>query len=179
MLGILDDEDGYIWVGAHRRAFSFNPRTATCRPHQDSDGLPTDLYGVLVVAAKSPSGEMFFGSYSGLEKFFPKQVMEHQSKPPGIDELHDYWGGGTDRKGALDPANLVHQFDRVVPAKYFFASFFGVELCRSSADAVPVADSTGSNRNETTDSSHRTATYTTLRQDPVAGPSSHQQRELD
>jgi signal transduction histidine kinase/ligand-binding sensor domain-containing protein len=82
VLGILDDEDGYIWVTTPDGLSRFDPRTETCRTYHASDGLPTDLFSVLVAAAKSPSGEMFFGSYSGLVAFFPKQVTDDRFVPP-------------------------------------------------------------------------------------------------
>ena len=78
VLGILEDENGYLWVSTPDGLSRFDPRTGTCTNYHTSDGLVTDLFSVPAVATRSPSGEMFFGSYSGLVAFFPDQVIEHK-----------------------------------------------------------------------------------------------------
>ena len=77
-LGILEDEAGYLWVSTPEGLSRFDPRTETCTNYHTSDGLVTDLFSVPAVATRSPAGEMFFGSYSGLAAFFPDQVSEHK-----------------------------------------------------------------------------------------------------
>jgi ligand-binding sensor domain-containing protein len=72
---VLEDENGYFWVSTPDGLSRFDPRTGTCTNFDTSDGLLTDLFSVPVVAIRSPSGEMFFGSYSGLVAFFPDQVI--------------------------------------------------------------------------------------------------------
>jgi PAS domain S-box-containing protein len=77
VLGIVEDDNGYFWVSTPDGLSRFDPRTETCTNYHTSDGLVTDLFSVPVVATKGPSGEVFFGSYSGLVAFFPDQVIEH------------------------------------------------------------------------------------------------------
>jgi PAS domain S-box-containing protein len=76
VLGILEDEKGYLWVSTLDGLSRFDPRTGTCTNYHTSDGLTTDLFSVPVVAANGPGGEMFFGSHSGLVAFFPGEVNE-------------------------------------------------------------------------------------------------------
>ena len=78
VLGILEDENGYFWVSTPDGLSRFDPRTETCTNYHTSDGLVTDLFSAPVVATRGPSGEMFFGSYSGLVAFSPEQVIEHK-----------------------------------------------------------------------------------------------------
>ena len=60
-LGVLEDDRGYLWVTTTNGLAQFDPRTRTSTNYDPSDGLPTDLFSVLVAAAKSRSGEIFFG----------------------------------------------------------------------------------------------------------------------
>ena len=83
-LGVLEDEGGYLWISTPDGLARFDPRTATGVNYHTADGLPTDLFNTLAVAVKAGSGEMFFGSYTGLIAFFPKQVIDHSFAPPVV-----------------------------------------------------------------------------------------------
>jgi signal transduction histidine kinase/ligand-binding sensor domain-containing protein len=83
-LGVLEDEGGYLWISTPDGLARFDPRTATSVDYHTSDGVPTDLFNTLAVAVKAGSGEMFFGSYSGLIAFFPKRVIDHSFVPPVV-----------------------------------------------------------------------------------------------
>jgi PAS domain S-box-containing protein len=84
VLGILEDDNGYLWVSTRDGLSRFDPRAQTFANYHASDGLLTDLFDVPVVATKSPTGEMFFGSHSGLVAFFPDQVIEQKVVAPVV-----------------------------------------------------------------------------------------------
>jgi len=84
VLGILEDEKGYLWVSTRDGLSKFDSRTETCTNYHTSDGLLTDLFSVPVVASRSPAGEMFFGSFSGLVAFFPGEVIEQKFVAPVV-----------------------------------------------------------------------------------------------
>ena len=84
VLGILEDGKGYLWISTRDGLSRFDPRAQTFTNYHASDGLLTDLFDVPVVATKSPSGEMFFGSHSGLVAFFPDQVIEQEFVAPVV-----------------------------------------------------------------------------------------------
>ena len=83
-LGILEAENGHLWVSTRDGLSRFDPRAQTFTNYHTSDGLLTDLFDVPVVATRSPSGEMFFGSHSGLVAFFPDQVIEQKFVAPVV-----------------------------------------------------------------------------------------------
>jgi PAS domain S-box-containing protein len=83
-LGILEAENGHLWVSTQDGLSRFDPRAQTFTNFHTSDGLLTDLFDVPVVATRSPSGEMFFGSHSGLVAFFPDQVTEEKFAAPVV-----------------------------------------------------------------------------------------------
>ena len=84
VLGILEAENGNLWVSTQDGLSRFDPRAETFTNYHTSDGLLTDLFDVPVVATKSRSGEMFFGSHSGLVAFFPDQVIEQKFVAPVV-----------------------------------------------------------------------------------------------
>jgi signal transduction histidine kinase/ligand-binding sensor domain-containing protein len=83
-LGVLQDENGFLWISTPDGLGRFDPRTATCVSYRTEDGVPADQFNTLAVAFKARSGEMFFGSYTGLIAFFPKQVSDHNFAPPVV-----------------------------------------------------------------------------------------------
>ncbi len=82
VLGILEEDDGRLWISTPNGLSRFDPHAEIFTNYHASDGLLTDRFAAPVVAAKSPSGEMFFGSQKGLEAFFPGQVVERKPALP-------------------------------------------------------------------------------------------------
>ncbi len=82
VLGVLEEDDGRLWVSTPNGLSRFDPYAETFTNYHASDGLLTDQFSVPVVAARSSSGEMFFGSQKGLVAFFPGQVVERKLALP-------------------------------------------------------------------------------------------------
>ena len=80
--GILQDSRGDLWVGTKGGLSRFNPREGTFRNYYVSDGLAGNEFNE--VAWKSPGGEMFFATSSGLTSFFPDQVVDNSYVPPVV-----------------------------------------------------------------------------------------------
>jgi ligand-binding sensor domain-containing protein/signal transduction histidine kinase len=82
VFGILEEDDGLLWVSTPNGLSRFDPRAGSFTNYHASDGLLTDRFAPSAVAAKSSSGEMFFGSQKGLVAFFPAQVVERKLALP-------------------------------------------------------------------------------------------------
>jgi ligand-binding sensor domain-containing protein/signal transduction histidine kinase len=82
VFGILEDDDGRLWISTPNGLSRFDPRAETFTNYHASDGLLTDRFAPPVVATRSSSGEMFFGSQKGLVAFFPAQVVERKLALP-------------------------------------------------------------------------------------------------
>ncbi|WP_457389345.1 response regulator [Roseateles sp. P5_E1] len=82
VFGILEDDDGQLWVSTPNGLSRFDPRTGTFTNYRASDGLLTDRFANPVVAARSSSGELFFGSQKGLVAFIPGQVVDRKRTLP-------------------------------------------------------------------------------------------------
>ena len=79
---ILEDEAGDLWMGTNDGVARFTPATGTFQSYSTQDGLPgPDLTG-WGAGFRSPSGEMFFGGFSGATAFFPSEGREASYTPP-------------------------------------------------------------------------------------------------
>jgi signal transduction histidine kinase/ligand-binding sensor domain-containing protein/CheY-like chemotaxis protein len=84
ILAILADKRGNLWLGTNNGLSRFDPHTNTFRNYYASDGLPGNEFNGYGTAYETPSGEMFFSSYSGLVTFFPDQVVDNSYIPPVV-----------------------------------------------------------------------------------------------
>ncbi len=82
VVGILEEDDGRLWMSTPNGLSRFDQHAETFTNYHASDGLLTDRFGPPMVAVKSASGEMFFGSQKGLVAFFPGQVVERKLALP-------------------------------------------------------------------------------------------------
>jgi signal transduction histidine kinase/ligand-binding sensor domain-containing protein len=79
---ILEDQQGDLWMSTSRGISRFDPVAKTFRNYSVADGLPgMDLTGWRT-CFKSPSGEMFFGGFSGATSFYPDRVVDSAYVPP-------------------------------------------------------------------------------------------------
>ena len=163
VLGILDDDDGYLWVSTQDGLSRFDPRAERITNYHTSDGLLTDIFGVPVVATKSPSGEMLFGSHMGLVAFLPDQVVEQKFVAPVL--LTDFRLFGEPVQPGVGPldqpiwsaASLELESRSIV--SFDFSALNYVDPARTRYRYR--LEGLESKWNET-DSTRRTATYTTL-----------------
>ena len=75
--GIAEDSSGDLWVTTNYGLSHFHPRSRTFYNYYRSDGVFDDLTG----AWKGRSGQMLFGSYSGLTVLSPEGIEEKHFAP--------------------------------------------------------------------------------------------------
>ncbi|MCP3960134.1 MAG: hypothetical protein GY719_20000 [bacterium] len=83
VLGILEDEEGNLWLGTNRGLSRFDPRAETLW----SFDLEHDLDGNVFFGGscfRSASGEMFFGGTRGFTAFVPGHVALDPHPPPVV-----------------------------------------------------------------------------------------------
>lgn len=79
---ILEDGRGNLWMSTDNGVAQLNPQNESVQSYSTADGLPgPDLTG-WGTCFKGPTGEMFFGGFSGATAFFPKDVGDSQYVPP-------------------------------------------------------------------------------------------------
>jgi len=162
VFGILEEDDGHLWVSTSNGLSRFDPRAGTFTNYHSSDGLLTDRF-VAPVIAKSPSGEMFFGSQKGLVAFSPAQVVERKIAPPVFLTDFRLFGepvlpGSTPLKQPIWSAASLELESRSI-VSFDFAALNYVDPARTRYRYR--LDGFETKWNET-DSGRRSATYTML-----------------
>jgi PAS domain S-box-containing protein len=163
VLGILEDEHARLWVSTHDGLSRFDPRAQTFSNYHASDGLLTDLFDVPVVATKSPSGEMFFGSHSGLVAFFPDQVTEQKFVPPVVLTAFRLFGKPVQAgEGPLTQPIWSATSLELQARSIFSFDFAALNYVDPSRTRYRYRLEGLEGKWNETGGSHRTATYTTL-----------------
>jgi PAS domain S-box-containing protein len=81
---ILEDGRGSLWMSTNSGLSVFDPARQTFKSYSAADGLPgADLSG-WGACFQSPSGEMFFGGFSGGVAFHPDKVVDSPYVPPVV-----------------------------------------------------------------------------------------------
>lgn len=78
--GILEDEEGNLWLSANFGLSKFNPTKQTFRNFTVSDGLQSNEFNQYAFA-KSQDGIMYFGGINGLNVFKPSEIVENRFQP--------------------------------------------------------------------------------------------------
>jgi signal transduction histidine kinase/ligand-binding sensor domain-containing protein len=163
---ILEDGRGDLWLSTSNGLSQFSPPTKTFRNYYSSDGLLGNEFYNYANAYKSPTGEMFFNSYAGVIAFFPDEIVETPRIPPVV--LTDFLlfgkpvpvGSGSPLKESISvikSITLSHTQD-IFSLQFSALSFANPERNRYRYKLEGLE----TQWNET-NSSHRSATYTTLR----------------
>jgi signal transduction histidine kinase/ligand-binding sensor domain-containing protein/DNA-binding NarL/FixJ family response regulator len=79
--GILEDDQGNLWMSTNFGLSKFNPTTETFKNYDTSDGLQSNEFNQSAYY-QSPGGEMFFGGINGLNAFFPDDIRDTTYNPP-------------------------------------------------------------------------------------------------
>lgn len=83
--GILEDDDGNLWMSSTKGIFKFFPQRnqqnkAHCRMYDISDGLQDKEFNGGAFF-KSEDGELFFGGINGFNAFYPINVKDNNIPP--------------------------------------------------------------------------------------------------
>ncbi len=163
VVGILEEDDGRLWISTPNGLSRFDPYAETFTNFHASDGLLTDRFANPAVAARSSSGEMFFGSQKGLVAFFPGQVVERErALPVYLTELRLFGepvppGSAPLAQPIWSAASLALEERSIV--SFEFAALNYVDPARTRYRYRLEGLETKWNE---TDSARRSATYTTL-----------------
>jgi len=125
IFGVLEDDQGRLWLSTSNGLARFDPRTETFRNFDEHDGLPGDVFEQSVFF-QSPSGEMFFGATHGLLAFYPDQIRDNLTVPPVV--ITDFQlanqpvpiGEGSVLRQAIDETDtlVLSYLDRVISFEF-------------------------------------------------------------
>jgi ligand-binding sensor domain-containing protein/signal transduction histidine kinase len=135
---IQEDRNGVLWMGTNRGLSALDLHSQRFRNFSPADGLPgQDLTG-WGVCNQSPSGEMFFGGFSGATAFYPGKIVNSSFVPRIV--LTDFRlsgnpvriGAGSVLKQSItwtDSITLSHQ-QNIFSIEFSALSFFNAETNR-------------------------------------------------
>ena len=79
--GILEDNDGNLWISTSNGITKFNPDTYAFKKFNIGDGLQ-GLEFEVGSCMKAKNGELFFGGVNGFNVFFPENIRSNPNVPP-------------------------------------------------------------------------------------------------
>jgi PAS domain S-box-containing protein len=162
---ILEDKRGLLWMSTNKGLSSFDPQAHSFQSFSSADGLSgPDLTG-WGACYQSPSGEMFFGGFSGATAFYPSRIVNNSFVPRTV--LTEFRLSGnpvpigpeSPLKRSIvydDSITLAHQ-QNMFSIEFSALSYFSAETNRYRYKLEGLDDGwheVGSNQ--------RTANYTTL-----------------
>ncbi|MCP4196334.1 MAG: histidine kinase [Proteobacteria bacterium] len=81
VMGILEDEQGHLWLSTIRGISQFDPEQETFKNYIPKDGLQSLEFNA-TVAFKGRDGQMFFGGINGFNAFHPREIRDNPHIPP-------------------------------------------------------------------------------------------------
>lgn len=78
--GILDDNNGYLWIRSFDGLYKFDPENATARRYDKSDGVQRYDFSNNV-CNKDKDGILYFGGSKGLTYFNPDEIKDNPYLP--------------------------------------------------------------------------------------------------
>ena len=78
--GILEEQDGHLWISTNLGLCRFNPRTGAMSNFDVNDGLQSNEFNTNAFYC-APDGEMFFGGINGFNSFFPWRIKPNSFPP--------------------------------------------------------------------------------------------------
>ena len=73
--GILEDDQGNLWLSTNAGLSKFDPQTELFRNYDVRDGLQSNEFNQNAYF-KNSNGEMFFGGVNGFNSFFPNEIQD-------------------------------------------------------------------------------------------------------
>ena len=79
--GILEDEEGNLWLSTNQGLSKFDPRTEAFKNYDVNDGLQSNEFNGGAYH-KGKKGELFFGGINGFNAFHPASITDNPYIPP-------------------------------------------------------------------------------------------------
>lgn len=81
--GILEDENGNLWLSSNFGLSRFNPYSVQFKNYSAADGLQSNEFNGGAYF-RSKSGELFFGGIKGFNAFYPGKIVDNPYVPPVV-----------------------------------------------------------------------------------------------
>jgi len=82
--GIVEDENGFLWLGTDNGLSRFDPRTETFCNFYLEDGLPANHFTWHMAAFQNKKGRIFMGTVNGVVSFYPDSILANIKEYPVV-----------------------------------------------------------------------------------------------
>lgn len=79
--GIVEDENGQLWISTLNGLIKFDPDKGTCKKYNNADGLQGEEFSANAFL-RARDGKLFFGGINGFNSFYPKNIITNNFIPP-------------------------------------------------------------------------------------------------
>ncbi|GAA0858042.1 hypothetical protein GCM10009114_26170 [Aliiglaciecola litoralis] len=83
VFGVLEDDNGFLWLSTNRGITKFNPDTKELLNYDSSHGLQGNEFNQGAFY-KSRDGKLYFGGTNGVTAFYPSKIAPNQHVPPVV-----------------------------------------------------------------------------------------------
>ena len=104
--GILEDENGYLWMSTNFGISRFDPETRTFRNYDSGDGLQSNEFN-MGAFAKGKNGDFYFGGIEGLTIFNPLEITNNPRVPQIILTSLTQDGNPIEINTSLETVNTI------------------------------------------------------------------------
>ncbi len=84
IISILEDDHNNLWLLTPAGISKYNTVSGAVRNYDESDGVTIGGGAIYNPSFKAKNGEMFFGSFNGLIRFFPDSIKDNPFIPPVV-----------------------------------------------------------------------------------------------
>jgi ligand-binding sensor domain-containing protein len=81
IMGILEDDEGYLWITTHKGVSKFNPDSVSFTNYTREDGLNSNEF-YLHSCLRTKKGQFYLGGENGFNVFYPKNIKKNSFIPP-------------------------------------------------------------------------------------------------
>ncbi len=156
--GILEDDDGNLWMSSNNGISRFNPEKKTFRNFTKEDGLQSNEFNGGSYY-ESPSGIMYFGGINGFNAFHPDRIRENTHVPPIVLTAFRK----LNREVSFEqPLSHLEQVTLSYKDYFFSISFAALDFAAPEKNRYAYKMEGLDEEWITTDATNRLATYTTL-----------------
>lgn len=119
--GIVEDDNGLLWISTDNGISSFNPETEAFKNFKKEDGLQGNNFR-MGAYFKNDDGYLFFGGHNGLNVFHPKDLKENDilalAKFTGFKIKNELVGVGREYNGRVILDKSLSEVSKPIKLKH-------------------------------------------------------------
>ncbi len=113
--GLLEDDQGFLWLSSSRGLSRFDPDTQTIRNFDVEDGLQGYEFTIGAYHKGKKSGNLYFGGANGFNVFHPDSLQYNQTPPPVVFTVFRYHKGSLEETAFSEIPGISAKSEVLLP----------------------------------------------------------------